>query len=94
MHVAPPTMNSAYSCNVTQGQPWLNQGALDLLVILSGIRACTLDILGLLFGIICLIWYYLIHIDDYVGERPQVWARAQRSLGPRGRAAPPLGQQA
>ena len=34
-----------YSCGVTQGQPWLSQSTLDVVVILSGIRKCTLDVL-------------------------------------------------
>ena len=42
-----------YGCNVTQGQLWLSQGALDVMVILLGIRTCTLDVLVIsckLFG--------------------------------------------
>ena len=41
-----------YSCSVTQGQPWLNQCTLDVLVILFNIRSCTLDVLVIPFGII------------------------------------------
>ncbi len=42
---------SVYGCGVTQGQPWLSQGTLDVLVILFGIRTCILDVLVILFGI-------------------------------------------
>ena len=41
-----------YSCGVTQGQTWLSQGTLDVLVILFGIRRCALDALVMLFGTI------------------------------------------
>ena len=38
--------------SVAQGQPWLSQGSLDVLEILSGMRTCTstLDVLVMLFG--------------------------------------------
>ena len=34
---------SAHDCNATKAQPWLSQGTLDVLVIFSSIRTCTLD---------------------------------------------------
>ena len=37
-----------YSCNETQGQPWLSQRTLDVLVFELG----TLDVL-VIFGIVC-----------------------------------------
>ena len=33
------------SCGVAEGQPCLSQGTLDVLVIVFGIRTCTLDAL-------------------------------------------------
>ena len=39
---------------VAQGQPWLSQGPLDVLVISLRIRTWTLDVLVILFGIIWL----------------------------------------
>ena len=44
-----------YNCNVTQGQPWLSRGTLDVLVILFEIRKCTLDVFVILFGAIFII---------------------------------------
>ena len=47
----PSTTLSKYSCGVmTQGQSWLRQGTLDVLVILFGIGTCTLDVLVIVFG--------------------------------------------
>ena len=43
---------SVYSCGVTQGQPWLSQCTLDVLVISLNIGTCTMDVLVVSFGII------------------------------------------
>ena len=34
-----------YRCNVTHGHPWLSPGSVTVLVILSGVRTCTVDVL-------------------------------------------------
>ena len=54
-----------YGCNVKQGQALLSQGALDVLVIVFGIRACILDFLVTfltLFEMMSLIYNHLIKI--------------------------------
>ena len=46
--------NHEYGCNVIQGQPWLSQRTLDIVVVEPG----YLDVLVMLFGSI---WYELLH---------------------------------
>ena len=46
------------NCNMTTGQPCLSLGTLDVLVILFGIRACSLDALVILFSIL---WHYFVN---------------------------------
>ena len=43
-----------YSCNVTQGPPWLCQGALDVLVVAPGYPGCSRDI----------IWHHLALLGE------------------------------
>ena len=54
-------VRTPYSCGVTQDQPWLSQGTLDILVILFGIRTCTMGVL-VIFG---MIRYY---VSSFIGS--------------------------
>ena len=41
-----------YMCSGAQGQAWLSQGTLEVLVILFGMGTCFVNVLEVLFGIL------------------------------------------